>query len=101
MHTTYHLHLHLWNLLSACHSFPTVIYMQVLKINFFGPGRGVKKWARVKVQIISTSFYFTWDLSALIFKLIYIYIYMFLNFLYIVGVQKLLLFQKLNIISFT
>ena len=77
MHTTYHLHLHLWNLLSACHSFPTFVCMQVIKINFFGLGNGVEKWARAKVQIISASFYFTWDLSALIFKLIYIYIYIY------------------------
>ena len=96
MHTTYHLHLHLWNLLSACHSFPTFVYMQVIKINFFGLGNGVEKWARAKVQIISASFYFTWDLSALIFKLIYIY--MFLNFLYVVGVQRLLLFQILLVL---
>ena len=61
----------------------------------------MEKWARAKVQIISASFYFTWDLSTLIFKLIYIYIYMFLNFLYVVGVQGYVLFQILNIISFT
>ena len=72
----YHLHLHLWNLLGACHSLPTVVCMQVIKINFFGPAEGVEKWARAKVQIISTSYYFTWNLSALIFK-VYIYVFKF------------------------
>ena len=52
MHTSCHLLLHLWNLLSACHSLPTVVCMQVIKIKFFGPGDGVEKWARAKVQII-------------------------------------------------
>lgn len=72
MHTTYHLHLHLGNLLGARHSLPTVVCMQVIKIKFFGPDNGVEKWARAEVQIIFASFYFTWDLSALIFKVIYI-----------------------------